>query len=107
MIETTDQQTLIARLNSETAKISWLELQKHYASGNVLKVVSGADLIEVAIALHRDSAAEVQAWLADGSLGQVSDQQALDWHDNNKILWALVIPPFVLVQETREEQETE
>lgn len=107
MTETTDQQTLTARLNGETAKISWLELQKHYASGNVLAVAPGADLIKVAIALHRDSTAEVQAWLADGSLGQVSDQQALDWHDNNKLLWALVIPPFVLVQEAEKAQQTE
>ncbi|MDA8786509.1 DUF2288 domain-containing protein [Porticoccaceae bacterium] len=100
MTETTDSQTLIARLNGETAKIAWHELQKHYASGNVLAVATGADLIKVAIALHRDDRDQVQQWLDDDSVGQVQDQQAMDWYDNNKLLWALVIPPFVLVQET-------
>jgi len=76
----TDQQELISRLNSETAKIGWHELQKHYASGNVLKVVPGRDLIAVAIALHRDEASQVKAWISDGSLSPVSDQQALDWY---------------------------
>ena len=70
MTETTDHQTLIARLNSETAKIAWHELQKHYASGNVLAVATGADLIKVAIALHRDDRDQVQQWLDDGSVGR-------------------------------------
>ena len=96
----TDSQELISRLNAETAKISWHELQKHYASGNVLAVAKGADLIKVAIALHRDEATQVQAWLADGSVAQVTDQQAMGWYSDNKMLWALVIPPFVLVQES-------
>ena len=64
-------------------------------------MATGADLIKVAIALHRDDRDQVQQWLDDGSVGQVQDQQAMDWYDNNKLLWALVIPPFVLVQEIR------
>ena len=99
MTESTDKQALIARLNAETAKISWLELQKHYASGNVLGVASGADLIKVAIALNEDNAAQIQTWLEDQSVFEVADQQAMDWYQNQTILWALVIPPFVLVQE--------
>ena len=103
----TDQQELVSRLNGETAKIAWHERQKHYASGNVLAVAKGADLIKVAIALHRDDRDQVQQWLGDGAVGRVQDQQAMDWYDSNKLLWALVIPPFVLVQEPEEEQETE
>jgi len=56
--------------------------------------------------LHLDNTAEVQTWLADGLLAEVSDQQALVWYDKNKLLWALVIPPFVLVQETEITQQT-
>jgi hypothetical protein len=101
MTETTDQQTLIARLNSETAKISWIELQKHYASGNVLGVAPSADLIKAAIALNQDNASQIQIWLRDKSVFEISDQQAMDWYENQTILWALVIPPFVLVQEPK------
>jgi hypothetical protein len=96
----TEEQALIARLNSETAKIDWHELQKHYAAGNVLGVASNADLIKVAIEFHRDNATQIQQWLQDSSLFEVSDQQALDWYNSNCQLWALVIPPFVLVQES-------
>ena len=99
MTQPSDKQALIARLNSETAKISWLELQKHYASGNVLGVAPGADLIKVAIALNEDNAPQIQAWLSDKSVFEVADQQAMKWYENQTILWALVIPPFVLVQE--------
>lgn len=95
-----DEQELIARLNAETAKIGWHELQKHYASGNVLAVSPHADLIKVAMALHRDHTEQIKTWLASGDVVQVSDQQALDWYNQASILWALVIPPFVLVQET-------
>ena len=99
--EVTERQALIARLNSETAKIGWQELQKHYAAGNVLGVAAGADLIQVAIALNEDNATQIQAWLSDKSVFEVTDQQALEWFENQTILWALVIPPFVLVQEPK------
>jgi len=97
-----EEQALIARLNGETAKIDWHELQKHYAAGNVLGVASNADLIKVAIEFHRDNATQIQQWLQDSSLFEVSDQQALDWYNINCQLWALVIPPFVLVQESKQ-----
>ncbi|MDB4262837.1 DUF2288 domain-containing protein [Porticoccaceae bacterium] len=99
--EVTERQALIARLNSETAKISWQELQKHYASGNVLGVAAGADLIQVAIALNEDNATQVQSWLSDKSVFEVTDEQAMEWFESQTILWALVIPPFVLVQEPK------
>ncbi len=93
--DVTERQALVARLNSETAKISWLELQKHYASGNVLGVAAGADLIKVAIALNEDNATLIQTWLSDKSVFEVTDRQAMEWFENQTILWALVIPPFV------------
>ena len=98
MSEPTDNQELIARLNGETAKINWHELQKHYALGNVLAVSAAGDLIQVAIALHQDNAAQIQQWLSEEVLFEVSDQQALVWYETNATVWALVIPPFILVQ---------
>ena len=95
----TEEQELIARLNSETAKIAWHDLQTHYAAGNVLGIAAAADLIKVAIALNRDDAAQIKQWLDDSSLFEISDQQATEWHESNQQLWALVLPPFVLVQQ--------
>jgi hypothetical protein len=96
--QNTSEQELIARLNSETAKIVWHDLQTHYAAGNVLGIAADADLIKVAIAFNRDDAAQIKQWLAASSLFEISDQQATDWYENNQKLWALVLPPFVLVQ---------
>lgn len=98
MSSPTDIASLKARLNAETAKIPWHELQKHYAAGNVLAVEQGADLIQVAIAMHLDDKAQIQTWLATGVITEVSDGQAQDWYSGESILWAVVLPPFVLVQ---------
>ena len=96
-----DTSELITRLNGETAKIEWHQLQKHYASGSVISVAPGFDLIKVAIALHRDDTAQVKQWLAKKLVTEVNDTQAQRWYDEKTSVWALVIPPFVLVQETK------
>lgn len=101
MSSTDDINELIARLNGETAKIEWHQLQKHYASGSVLAIAAGFDLIKVAIALHQDDTAQIKQWLAEESVKQVTDSQAQRWYQQNTLVWALVIPPFVLVQETK------
>ena len=101
MSSTDDINELIARLNGETAKIEWHQLQKHYASGSVLAIAAGFDLIKVAIALHQDDTAQIKQWLAEESVKQVTDSQAQRWYHQNTLVWALVIPPFVLVQETK------
>tara|TARA_B110000238_G_scaffold194057_1_gene231366 strand:+ start:1176 stop:1484 length:309 start_codon:yes stop_codon:yes gene_type:complete len=101
MTDLTDKDNLITRLNSETAKISWYQLQTHYAAGSVLCVSANADLIKVAIALTEDNTQQIKQWLEDGRVLAVTDQQAIAWHANNRTLWALVIPPFVLVQEPK------
>ena len=96
-----DTNELIARLNGETAKIEWHQLQKHYATGSVVAVDKGFDLIKVAIALNQDDTEQAKQWLSDGMVSEVSDQQAQSWHDQNSLVWALVLPPFVLVQEVK------
>jgi hypothetical protein len=96
-----DINALIARLNGETAKIEWHQLQKHYATGSVIAVEPGFDLIKVAIALHQDDTAQVKRWLTEDMVSEVSDQQAQVWYEQNSLVWALVLPPFVLVQEVK------
>lgn len=101
MQSTEDTRELIAKLNGETAKIEWHQLQKHYASGSVIAVSVGFDLIKVAIALHQDDTAQIKQWLAQELVTEVTDSQAQQWYNDNTLVWALVIPPFVLVQESK------
>jgi len=53
------------------------------------------------VAFHQDDTVKVQAWLADKTLFEINDQQALDWYESNVEHWAVVIPPFVLVQNVK------
>ena len=87
-----------ARLNRETAKIPWLELQRFFASGATLAVKPGLDLLEVADQLSRDNKDRVAGWLAEGGLAPVSDEQARQWVETDAIVWAVVLMPWVLVQ---------
>lgn len=89
---------LKSRLNQETSKLRWTELQRHYAGGNVVVVDEALDLIAAAIAIARDDTAAVSKWMADSRLARVSDIQAAAWLQVDLEMWAVVVKPWVLVQ---------
>ena len=86
------------KIVSETAKIPWTDLQRHFAGGRVLYVDSRLDLVDAAYAVQDDDLPQVTAWTERGVLAPVSDQQARDWIAEEAVLWAVVIKPWVLVQ---------
>jgi hypothetical protein len=88
-----------ARLNLETSRIHWHDLQTHYARGQVVRVAADTDLLNVACELVADNKAQFEHWLASGKVGDVSPDLARGWHQNNAELWAVVIAPWVLVQD--------
>ena len=90
---------LRAKLNGETAKVSWAELQRHHARGLVVKVAGGLDLIDVAVAMAQDDGASVSRWMQTGQLSKTTDEQAQDWLQRDPALWSVVVAPWVLVQE--------
>ena len=89
---------LKTRLNRETSKLRWTELQRHYAGGNVVAVDPMLDLIAVAVAIARDDTASVGEWMADGRLARVGDFEAAAWLQADVEMWAVVVKPWVLVQ---------
>ena len=96
-----DRELVRGKITSETAKIPWLELQRFFAAGKVVRVAAGLDLVDVAHAMQQDDLARVESWAADGALAPVSDDEARRWHDADSSLWAVVVKPWVLVQEIR------
>ncbi|WLD57939.1 DUF2288 domain-containing protein [Salinispirillum sp. LH 10-3-1] len=90
---------LTAVLNTETAQINWLELQPYFARGQVIVVHRDLDLIVVGRELIRDNTAQFQRWTEAEQVAGVSNVQAQSWYDQKKDLWALVIAPWVLVQD--------
>ena len=57
------------------------------------------DLIEVAQAVAENKADKVSAWLASGEVGKVAESRALELVERDPVLWAVVVAPWVLVQD--------
>jgi hypothetical protein len=90
---------LRAKLNGETAKVAWAELQRHHARGVVVCVAGELDLIDVAVAMAQDNGAAVSRWMQAGQLEKPTDDQTRDWLARDPDLWSVVVAPWVLVQE--------
>lgn len=90
-------------INLETSQISWHELQRFFASGLAIHVYSGLDLVDVAYQFSIDNKTQVENWISEKEICAVSDQQALTWFENNTLVWAVVVKPWVLVQENTNE----
>ncbi|PPD31491.1 MAG: hypothetical protein CTY19_13950 [Methylomonas sp.] len=88
-----------AKVNLETSLISWLELQRFFAAGLAIAVSNDVDLIEVAYQFSIDNTALVEDWLANQQIAPVSDQQASQWYLNKTEVWAVVVKPWILVQD--------
>lgn len=105
MFETDSRETLEkAKLNQETSTIAWSELLRYFAQGVVLQVDDSLDLIDVGYQLSVDNKSAIEAWVEQGVLGAVSDEQAQSWVTDNRDLWAVVVRPWVLVQEREQER---
>ena len=96
---TQEPSTLYAKLLGETASIRWEELQPFFARGALLWVDASVDLIQVAQGVAENQTENVSAWLAAGSLAKVSETQAQDFFTRDPQLWAVVVSPWVLIQE--------
>ena len=89
----------IARLNGETGCISWQELERHYARGVLMTVTADQDLVMVAAHVVRDDKTAIEFCLESGHLYPTSEDNARDWLERDPDLWAVVVAPWVLVQE--------
>lgn len=88
-----------AKVNLETSQIAWMELQRFFAAGLAIAVDKQLDLVEVAYQFSIDNKHQVESWLNSRLIALVTDEQAIDWHRNNADVWAVVIKPWVLVQD--------
>lgn len=92
-------EVLRAHLNGETGKLSWKELERHFARGVVIRVVPGLDLVEVATRIANDDKQAVAQWMNAGQISRASIEDAHDWNQRQPNFWAVVTAPWVLVQE--------
>ncbi len=95
------QSLLKQDIHSETALIAWSELQRFFAAGKAIYVSTDLDLVEVALQISNDNSDMVRQWMDKGYLAPVSDDQARYWIDADATLWAVVVKPWVLVQDKK------
>jgi hypothetical protein len=101
-----EQQAILrAKLNMETSRIAWKELQRFFASGVAIQVSTELDLVNVALLMNEDSKSQFESWLTAGLIAKVSDEQAASWLALDTEIWAVVVSPWVLVQEIMEKTE--
>ena len=62
-------------------------------------VDASLDLVAVAHAVAQNEADKVAAWMARGEVGKVAESRAVDLLERNPPLWAVVVAPWVLVQD--------
>jgi len=104
-MSTEQQEILRAKVIMETSRIEWKELQKFFAGGLAVAVSAKLDLIEVALQMHGDNKAQFEEWLSAGMVGKVTDEQAAAWLASDADMWAVVVSPWILVQERMEMAE--
>jgi hypothetical protein len=93
------------QINLETAQIRWHELQRFFASGNAIAVDPTLNLTHVAAQIVADNAVQIKGWMDTGLVDAVKDAQAQIWYEENALVWAVVIKPWVLVQPINEQVE--
>lgn len=91
--------TLYAKLLGETAIIEWKALERFWAKGDLIWVAPSLDLINVATAMAENDSNTVAKWRSDGTVSPVSADTALDLQTRDPEIWAVVVSPFILIQE--------
>ena len=92
-------------LNLQTAQISWLELQRQFASGRLIKVSSELDLIKTAMKFVRDDKDTIEKWISEEKLMTANDEDARQWNEKQADFWSVVVAPWVLAQEIPQSEE--
>jgi hypothetical protein len=90
---------LYLKLLGETAKIDWQDLERFFAQGKLLRVARDLDLVSVAEAIASDDAQQVTQWLSAGLVERMQADTAADYAARGPELWAVVVSPWVCVQE--------
>ena len=91
---------LRAELTEAIDQAEWEWLLPHVERDVVVMVAAVLDLVEVGMAMVNDNTAMVHQWIDDGLLYKPSPEQRAAWHQSlNKQFTALIVQPYVLVQE--------
>ncbi len=85
-------------LANASGDLRWPLLERHFARGVVVVVLSPLDLLAVAKVMAQNEADVLAAWMAAGLVRKATDEDAKTWADQDPLLNAVVVAPWVVVQ---------
>ena len=88
---------LQTRLENELMDVEFEAIAPHVARDAVVLIQPEVPLVKVAMAISLDLAADVEAWLKDGTLRKITVRDTEGWSGNEKFRF-LIVQPFVLIQ---------
>ncbi|MGX2040552.1 DUF2288 domain-containing protein [Methylocaldum sp. MU1018] len=89
------------KLAAETGEVAWQELERHFARGALVVIAPELDLVDAAAKIAGDDKGALEAWTNGGQVVRASDDHARQWSSAKCTLRAVVVAPWVLVQEIR------
>jgi len=93
-------QDLKAELAQSVDEAAWDWLVPHAKRDVVIVVTQELDLLDVGVAIANDDTLSVQSWISNQQVHKPFANQLADWNsDHSKRFQALIVQPYVLVQE--------
>lgn len=93
-------QDLRAELQESIDEAEWKWLEPHALRDSVVVVAPELSLVDVGYAIANDETLSVQHWIEEALIHKPSARQIQVWTDDQaKRFNALIVQPFVLVQE--------
>jgi hypothetical protein len=91
---------LKAKLTENLDEAEWEWLIPHAQRDSVIVVAEGLDLLDVGEAIASDNTTSVQLWIDEQLITKPTPVQLGEWNsDRTKRFQALIVEPYVLVQE--------
>ena len=94
-----DASTASERLEKYTGEVTWKYLKSHFEAGALVYIDQALSITEVGEAFTSDDAARVKEWRGKGDIVTPSAPHAEYWEQSGTVFRALVVSPFVLIQE--------
>ena len=97
-------QQLRQELESMIGPAEWHNLLPHAARDSIVVVNPGLDLAEVGVAVATDNVNSVQRWISEALITKPTVEQLQYWErDRSYQFQALIVQPYVLIQDTNSE----
>lgn len=90
------------KLDKYVGEVTWEYLEPHFQSGSLIYIDNSLCIKDVGKTLAKDDAEKVKKWLKSGDALKPGQAHAEYWKKSNSTFTALVVSPFVIIQEKGE-----